>query len=73
MSEVKLNIEEGKTEDEEVSYTIRGIPISVHDAVESYRKEIVYKRDRKYNMEQAYVEALKDWSEARKELKKTAL
>lgn len=70
MSEVKVNIDEGKAEEDVVSYTVRGIPMSVHDLVESFRKEISYKRDFKYNLEQAYVEALKVWAESRKDLKR---
>jgi hypothetical protein len=73
MSEVKVNNEVDKSEDDDVSYTLRGIPSSVHKAVESFRKEIAYKRDRKYNLEQSYVEALIDWAESRKELQKAAL
>lgn len=66
MSEVKVNIEPAKIDDEEVSYTLRGIPMYVHAAISSYMKEITYKRDKKFNMEQSYVEALKDWAESRK-------
>jgi hypothetical protein len=71
MSEVKVNIESGKIDDEEVSYTLRGIPkTTVHRKIISYQKEIAYKRDRKYNIEQSYVEALKDWAETRPEPQK---
>lgn len=70
MNEVKINTEADNDEGEDVSYTLRGIPAYVHKAVESFRKEIAYKRDRKYNLEQSYVEALIDWAESRKELQK---
>lgn len=73
MNEVKVNIEEDKTEAEEVSYTLRGIPMSVHNAIASYMKEIAYKRDKKYNLEQSYVEALKDWAKSRKSKKVSPL
>jgi hypothetical protein len=65
MSEVKVNIEEGKPEEEDVSYTLRGIPGAVHKKIISFQKEITYKRDEKYSLERTYVEALKDWAEAR--------
>lgn len=68
MSEFKINNEVDNDEGEDVSYTLRGIPSSVHKAVESFRKEIAYKRDRKFNLEQSYVEALKDWAESRAKL-----
>jgi hypothetical protein len=70
MSEIKVNIEEGKPEEEEVSYTLREIPGSVHKKIISFQKEIAYKRDRKFNLEQTYVEALKDWAETRPEPQK---
>lgn len=67
MSEIKVNNEVDKAAEDEVSYTLRGIPADVHRAVESFRKEISYKRDQKYNLEQSYVEALIDWAKSRKE------
>lgn len=67
MSEVKVNIEADKADEEVVSYTLRGIPVkTVHEAIISFAREISYKRDKNYNIEQAYVEALKDWVESRK-------
>jgi hypothetical protein len=70
MSEVKVNIEQDKMEEDEVSYTLRGIPGIVHKKIISFQKEIAYKRDRKYNIEQSYVEALKDWAATRPEPQK---
>lgn len=61
MNEVKLNTESDKS-DEVTSYTLRDIPKYVHDQVKEFAREISYKRNRKYNVEQAYVEALKDWT-----------
>lgn len=73
MSEVKVNIEVDKMGDEEVtSYTLREIPVKlVHDEVISFQREIAFKREKKYNLEQSYVEALKDWALSRRELKKS--
>lgn len=65
MSEVKVNIEEGKVDDEDVSYTLRGIPAFVHKQVISFQREIAYKQDKKFNLEQSYVEAMKDWANNR--------
>lgn len=74
MSEVKVNIEPDKMEDDEVSYTLREIPRKeVHNKIISFQKEIAYKRDRKYNIEQTYVEALKDWARTRPESQKAAI
>ena len=71
MSEVKVNIEQDKSEEDVVSYTIRGIPMEgVHKKILSFKKEITYKRDKDYNIEQTYVEALKDWAASRPEPQK---
>lgn len=71
MDEVKEKIEAGKTNREEgISYTLRGIPEYVHDKIGEFALEISYKRNKKFNIEQSYVEALKDWADSRKELQK---
>lgn len=75
MGEVKEKIEAGKTnrEEEGISYTLRGIPAYVHDKIGEFKREISYKRNTQFNIEQSYVEALKDWADSRKDLQKVNL
>lgn len=68
MDEFKVNIESDKAEGDVVSYTLREIPPYVHAMIGAFQREIGYKRNKKYNLEQTYVEALKDWAESRKNL-----
>lgn len=60
--EVKENIEhkDRKLKRRSVSITLTGIPMSVHERINDYKRDINAKRRKDLNLKQAYVEWLKE-------------
>lgn len=62
-SEVKEKLEHKDGKDgkrKSVSITLKGIPMSVHNRVKSFKREINKLRDKDLTIKQAYVEYLKE-------------